>query len=116
MKRAVILAACLALAACGGGNRADRGPAASQVRIASGQIADACVRAGRKGATRQLCGCVQGVADQGLSSADQRLAAGFFADPHQAQVIRQSDNPRHEAFWQRYKAFAERAEQVCRGV
>lgn len=109
------MAACLAVAACGGGNRADRGVYAPQVKIASGPIADACVRAGRKGATRQLCGCVQGVADQSLSSADQRLARTFFADPHQAQVIRQSDNPRHEEFWRRYKAFAERAEQLCRG-
>jgi len=40
----------------------------------------------------------------------------FFADPHRAQEVRQSDNPRDEAFWQRYKAFASRAENICRGV
>lgn len=116
MKQAVILVACLALTACGGGNRSERGAAPAQVRMASGPIADACLRAGRKAASRRLCGCVQGVADRDLSSADQRLAAGFFADPHRAQEIRQSDNLRHEAFWQRYKAFAARAEQVCRGL
>lgn len=116
MRTAVVLAACLAVAACGGGNRTERGVAASQVRIASGLISDACMRSGRKGATRELCGCVQGVADQSLSGADQRLAVTFFSDPHQAQVIRQSDNPRHEDFWKRYRAFADRAEQLCRGV
>jgi hypothetical protein len=116
MKHAVILAACLALAACGGGNRVDRGPSSAQVRVASGPIADACLRAGRKDATRRLCGCVQNVADRDLTGADQRLAVGFFANPHRAQEIRQSPNPRHEAFWQRYKAFVARAESVCRGV
>jgi len=56
------------------------------------------------------------VADRDLSRADQRLAVTFFADPHRAQEVRQSDNPRDEAFWQRYKAFASRAENICRGV
>lgn len=116
MKQAVILAACLGLAACGGGTASKRSyGAAPQVRISSGPIADACVAAGRQGATRRLCGCVQGVADRDLSVSDQRMAVSFFSDPHRAQEIRQSDNPRHEAFWQKYKAFAARAEQVCRG-
>lgn len=79
-------------------------------------MSDACLRGGRRGATRQVCGCVQSVADQDLSRADQRMAVSFFSDPHQAQVIRQSDNPRHEAFWDRYTAFAERAERICRGL
>ena len=116
MKQAVILAACLGLAACGGGTASKRSyGAAPQVRISSGPIADACVAAGRQGATRRLCGCVQGVADRDLSVSDQRLAVSFFSDPHRAQEIRQSDNPRHEVFWQKYKAVAARAEQVCRG-
>ncbi|WP_417211541.1 arginine transporter [Antarctobacter sp.] len=117
MKQAVILAACLGLAACGGGTASKRSyGAAPQVRVSSGPIADACMRAGRSGASRQRCGCVQTVADSDLTSSDQRLAVTFFADPHRAQEIRQSDNPRNEAFWKRYKAFAARAESVCRGT
>lgn len=118
MKQAIMMTACLALMACGGGGngRSDRGYGTPLVRVASGAIADACVRAGRQGATRQRCGCIQAVADRDLSGADQRLAVTFFADPHRAQEIRQSDNPRHEAFWQRYKAFAARAEAQCRGT
>ncbi|MGP6088273.1 arginine transporter [Antarctobacter jejuensis] len=118
MKQAIMMAACLALVACGGGNsRTDRGyTAGSRVLMASGPVSDACLRAGRSAASRQRCGCVQAVANRDLSASDQRLAVTFFADPHRAQEIRQSDNPRHEAFWQRYKAFAARAETLCRGT
>ncbi len=119
MKQAILMTACLALVACGGGNsRTERGYTGGgvQVRTASGAVADACVRAGRKEANTRRCGCVQAVADQDLSASDQRLAVTFFSDPHRAQEIRQSDNPRHEAFWQRYKAFAARAETVCRAT
>ncbi|ASP23126.1 arginine transporter [Antarctobacter heliothermus] len=117
MKQAVILAACLGLVACGGGNSSKRSyGAAPQVRVSSGPISDACLRAGRSGATRQRCGCIQSVANSDLTSSDQRLAATFFADPHRAQETRQSDNPRNEAFWKRYKAFAARAESACRAT
>jgi hypothetical protein len=61
-----------------------------------------------------LCGCVQYVADRTLSRGEQRRAVRFFRDPHEAQVVRQSDRPRDEAFWPRYRAFADTAERVCR--
>lgn len=76
-------------------------------------IRKACLKAGRTGATRELCSCIQSVADQRLKRKEQKLAASFFKDPHQAQVIRQSDNHKHEAFWTRYKAFGAAAEDTC---
>ncbi len=76
-------------------------------------IRKACLKAGRAGASRTLCGCIQDVADQRLIRKDQRLAASFFRDPHKAQVIRQSDKRVHEAFWTRYKAWGSAAEDAC---
>ncbi|WP_240484468.1 arginine transporter [Pseudoponticoccus marisrubri] len=103
------------LAACGGGNRVDRAQGAMAVSFASGPISKACLRAGRKAASGRLCNCVQGVANRAFDGSEQRMAASFFADPHRAQEIRQSDNPGHEVFWRKYKAFAANAERVCRG-
>ncbi|MCC1492187.1 hypothetical protein [Cognatishimia sp. F0-27] len=115
-KIALLLVVTMTLAACGGGgDRTDRRASLSSVNFASGPIQSACLRSDRRAANRQLCGCIQAVANRDLSSSDQRLAVQFFRDPHQAQVIRQSDRASHEAFWQRYKAFAGRAERVCRG-
>ncbi|MBV0911326.1 hypothetical protein KTJ87_02965 [Rhodobacteraceae bacterium ASV31] len=84
------------------------------MRAASGPISTACARSERGAKTPAVCSCIQGVADVSLSSSDQRMAAKFFADPHQAQEIRQSDNPRHEVFWKKYVAFGEQAELYCR--
>lgn len=107
------------LSACGAGvneRNYSSGRVVSQA-FATGPISRACMQSGRKAANTRLCGCVQAVANQNLrSSGDQSMAAGFFRDPHQAQVIRQSDNPRHEDFWKRYKAFTGRAESSCRGL
>jgi len=77
-------------------------------------IERACMKSGRSAASRSLCGCIQQAADMTLNRGDQKLAAKFFADPHRAQEIRQSDNRSHEAFWQRYKQFGATAEAVCR--
>ena len=71
----------------------------------AGILGRACMRSDRKAATRPMCNCIQQVANQSLSRADQRLAASFFADPHKAQEIRQSDMRGHEQFWSRYKEF-----------
>lgn len=119
MRTAVMIVALFALAACGGGDRNARnygGNARVAVAAGSGPIYSACMRSGRKAANPRLCACVQGAANSALSSAEQREAAGFYNDPHQAQVVRQSDNPRHEVFWQRYKTYAGRAEQLCTGL
>jgi len=99
MRKILILLAGLALAGCGGG--------------ASGEIGRACIRADREAATSSLCSCVQRVANQSLSAADQRRAADFFDNPDKAEEVRRSDAARDDAFWDRYRAFADRAEAVC---
>ena len=80
---------------------------------AANLIERACLKAGRTGATRELCGCIQRVANQSLGKSDQRLAASFFKKPHKAQVIRQSDRASHEAFWTRYKKWSASAKETC---
>lgn len=79
----------------------------------AGPIARACLASDREAATPALCACIQAIADQTLVRKEQRFAAGFFADPQQAQDIRQSDDPRHEAFWKRYTYFADVAGTAC---
>jgi len=79
----------------------------------AGPIERACIKSDRKAASSSLCGCIQDAADLVLSNKDQSLAAKFFADPHRAQQIRQSDNSSHEAFWKRYKEFGATAEAFC---
>ena len=83
---------------------------------AAGMIEQACNRSDRGAANPRICNCIQQIADQSLTRADQKLAAGFFADPHQAQVIRQSDDRRHEAFWQRYKRFTAYSQTYCASI
>jgi len=75
---------------------------------------NACVKSGRPAATRDLCACIQRVADRYFKAKEQRLAASFFKDPHKAQEIRQSDRQSHEVFWTRYKAFGAAAEETCK--
>jgi len=91
----------LALAACGTGGRV------------SGDVARACMAGGRQAANPALCSCVQSVANQSLSAAEQRRAASFFEDPQRAQDTRQSSNSGDSAFWHRYRAFADRASAQC---
>ncbi|MEX5727490.1 hypothetical protein Ga0609869_000843 [Rhodovulum iodosum] len=79
----------------------------------AGPIERACLQSDRSNGSRSLCGCIQDAANLTLTGADQRFAAKFFRDPHQAQVVRQSDNTSHEAFWQRYKRFGTTAEAFC---
>ena len=80
---------------------------------ASDLIRKACQKSGRPAATREMCSCIQRVANIRLKRRDQRLAASFFKTPHKAQVIRQSDRPSNEAFWLRYKAWGQAAEKSC---
>lgn len=103
MTRTTLLAAALAAVVAG----LATGPAAA------GPISSACLASGRAQATPQLCGCIQQAADRTLSRADQRAAAKFFRDPHQAQEVRQSSRPRDEAFWLRYRDFGATAEAWC---
>ncbi len=112
MKAVVVLTMAVALAACGGGDRRsnDRAPV---TRLSSGPVSSACLASPRKARSRQLCGCIQTVANRTLTRSDQHLAASFFADPHRAQEIRQSDTLRHELFWEKYTEFSSNAEASC---
>ena len=87
--------------------------AISTAMAGAGTIERACMQAGRKAASRSLCGCIQDAADLVLDRRDQKLAATFFRDPHKAQIIRQSDNNSNVAFWQRYKQFGATAQSFC---
>jgi hypothetical protein len=81
--------------------------------VLAGPIESACLRSDRKQATRQLCSCIQQVADQTLQRSDQRKAAAFFRDPDRAQQVRMSDRDSDNAFWDRYRAFGDMAEVYC---
>ena len=78
------------------------------------QIERACLNSERAQGNRALCGCIQDAANLTLTARDQRRAATFFADPHRAQEVRQSDSRSDEAFWQRYRNFGRTAETFCR--
>ncbi|MCH2075677.1 MAG: arginine transporter [Rhodobacteraceae bacterium] len=97
------------LASCGGSS--SRVPAG--VTLASGPISEACQRSGRSAASRQLCQCIQGVANQELSGSDQRRGASFFGNPELAQSVRLNDSPSADAFWARWTDFASTAEDAC---
>ena len=117
MRNFLILAATgVALASCGDSKPAPRQPAtiAAPTPSATGPLASACLASDRSARSRSLCGCIQAVANGTLTLGEQRRAVGFYADPHLAQTIRQSDAPSDERFWQAYNGYAERAEQICR--
>ncbi len=82
-------------------------------RFAKGPIFSACRSAGRKEASQARCGCVQWVADQRLSAADQRRGAGYFTNQHALQETRQSDNKNNERFWKAWRAYGDVAAQQC---
>lgn len=112
MKRIVLLGLVLGLAACGGPGRFSGGPVAVRP-VASGPISDACLSSGRKSRSPALCGCIQAVANDSLSRADQRRAVGFYRDLQSAQDTRQSQRRGDQQFWTAYIAYAERAERIC---
>ncbi len=79
----------------------------------AGALERACNAAPQQGGNRNLCGCIQQVANLTLNGREQKLAAGFFKDPQKAQVMRQSARRRDETFWQKYLAFGESAALYC---
>ncbi|WP_335749379.1 hypothetical protein [Sulfitobacter sp.] len=109
------LVALSTLAACGGkaSNYTTRGAFTPTQLYATGPLQRACMSQGRRAANSQRCGCVQAVADQQLSSSDQRRGVKAFKDPHKVQVWRQSDRASDNAFWATWKAFGRTAEAVC---
>ncbi|MDR5652104.1 hypothetical protein [Ruixingdingia sedimenti] len=85
------------------------------VAVHAGAIENACIQSDRSRGNRALCGCIQQAADMTLRNADQRRAAGFFRDPHQAQEVRMSKSNADNEFWQRYRSFISAAEGMCAG-
>ena len=83
---------------------------------ATGPLQRACLSSDRRARSRELCGCIQAAANQTLSASQQQRAVGFYSNLHQAQEVRQSDRNSDEAFWDAYRAYGVRAEQMCRGV
>lgn len=79
----------------------------------AGAIRKACLKSDRSEATPQLCGCIQKVANHSLNLRERKKVAKWFADPHRAQEIRQSDKRADERLWQRYRAFGEQAQETC---
>lgn len=77
------------------------------------QIKRACLASDRAAATRQRCGCIQGVADQVLTRRDQKTVARWFTDPHEAQEFKMSKSARDDALWERYQAFGQVALASC---
>jgi len=106
------------LAACGGraDNISTRGAFAPTQLFATGPLQRACMSQGRRDATSARCGCVQAVADQQLTGAEQRRGVKAFKDPHKVQEWRQSDRASDNAFWDSWKAFGATAERVCTSV
>lgn len=104
MKKPILLAVCVAVFVPVFSSFASAGP-----------IESACNRSDRKQSNRQLCGCIQQVADQSLRGADQRRAASFFKDPDKAHKVWMSKSKGDDEFWDRYKAFSAQAQAYCGG-
>ncbi|MGB3244940.1 MAG: hypothetical protein WBB25_10420 [Sulfitobacter sp.] len=122
IRTSLVCVAVLSIAGCGGGssyaskNARGYGAAPSVVvQFARGPIQQACQSGGRKAASHTRCGCVQAVANQTLSGADQRRGAQYFKNPHKLQEVRQSDNAGNERFWKVWKEFGQSAGAVCGG-
>lgn len=79
----------------------------------AGPIENACNRSERQQANRALCRCIDAVAQQTLTRAEQRRAARFFTNPDEAQAVRMSRSPGDSEFWARYRSFGEAAERTC---
>ena len=105
MNKPTLLAACAAIAF----------PLLAGAAMAGGPIERACMKSDRQAANRQLCGCIQDVADDMLRGSDQRRAATFFKDPDKAQNVWLSKSKSDDEFWKRYKAFGAEAQSVCAG-
>ena len=116
MMKQVLMYSMVLLAGCGSSSsnsRARQVPPLRSAPVAYGPISQACMASNRDARSGALCGCIQSVADDTLSSSQQRRAARFYTDPQRAQEVRQSDNSNDERFWEAYAAYAERANNTC---
>lgn len=120
-KISLALAVTIALGACGGSRFASNNAVGGAsnfggsvaLPFARGPIEKACKASDRKARSTARCGCIQAVADQSLSSAQQRRGARYFKDPGKLQEVRQSDRPSDERFWLAWKAYGQSAAAIC---
>ena len=80
---------------------------------AANPIERACLGSDRPAASRSLCRCIGNAADLTLNGSDMRVGARFFRDPGQAERVQLSDTARDDAFWRRWRQFAQTAEAMC---
>ncbi|VAV88568.1 hypothetical protein MNBD_ALPHA07-417 [hydrothermal vent metagenome] len=112
----ILMYSMVLLAGCSGVNnnsRARQVPPLRNAPVAFGPISQACMASGRDARSRDLCGCIQSVADDMLSNSQQRRAVVFYNNPQLAQEVRQSDRSNDERFWEAYVAYGERAKTTC---
>ncbi|GKY88891.1 hypothetical protein [Sinisalibacter aestuarii] len=81
--------------------------------MASGVIQNACLKSDRPAANRELCACLQVVADAVLTPSYQKRGAEFFTDPHKSHETRASGRVADEKFWERWEVFAATAVKHC---
>ncbi|PWG17809.1 hypothetical protein DFK10_03555 [Salibaculum griseiflavum] len=115
MRAFFLLTLPLVLTACGGSSHRDARVVSAPVQaaFATGPIYSACRASDREASNRQLCGCIQAVADRELSSRDENRIAGFFNDPEEAHAVKISDTSANDAFWDRYRDFIGVARRTC---
>ena len=102
--RFLVLGAMALLVGCGGGRTAPR---------VTGEVGLACLASGRSDASRALCGCIDRVAQQTLTSREQSTFASYFSDPEALQSMKLDDRPAAERLWARYDAFVDAARATC---
>lgn len=88
--------------------------APSPADAATGVINRACRASDRAAATPARCRCIQRVANDALSRSDRRTVAKWFADPHQAQELKMSQTAKDDALWERYQAFGQLVQAICK--
>lgn len=88
-------------------------PALATSATAGGAIAKACNSSARGASAPSLCACIQKVADQRLSPAEQARGAQIFLEPHKSQEIRASANRSDAVFWEKWRSFGASAAERC---
>ncbi len=79
----------------------------------AGTLERACLKAGRDGASRVFCGCIDDIARPIFSRSEMRRIAKFFKEPHLSQELRQSSRRSDERLWGRYKLWGTAVENQC---
>lgn len=80
--------------------------------FSAGITENACLRSERSPG-REICSCAQNVADQMLSTADQRNAAKIIAEPDIYLEYKYASGVDKQNFLERYRAWGETTAQYC---